>query len=91
EENKIQLLSDFVLENTSTIGVRYYPVERNTLKREIREYKTEYGYVKAKTVITPSGKKRIKVEYEDLKRMSKESNLPLQIIQEEIINSINFD
>ncbi|MEN8187351.1 MAG: nickel pincer cofactor biosynthesis protein LarC, partial [Bacteroidota bacterium] len=45
EENKIQLLSDFVLENTSTIGVRYYPVERNTLKREIREYKTEYGYV----------------------------------------------
>lgn len=32
-ENNIDKLSDYILENTSTIGIRYYPVQKKMLKK----------------------------------------------------------
>lgn len=83
-ENNIQKLSDFILENTSTIGVRYFPVNKRMLKREIKEIEIEFGKVQIKTVETPSGQKRSTIEYEDLIKLSKEHAIPLQILQQKI-------
>ena len=88
-ENNIQELSDFILENTSTIGVRYFPVSKKMLKREIDEIETEFGKVRIKTVETPSGQKRSTIEYEDLIRLSKEHAIPLQVLQQKISKTIN--
>jgi len=88
-EENIQKLSDFILENTSTIGVRYFPVSKKMLKREIKEIETEYGKVHIKTVEMPSGQKRSTIEYEDLIHLSKEHNIPLQILQQKISKTIN--
>jgi len=88
-EENIQKLADFILENTSTIGVRYFPVSKKMLKREIEEIETEYGKVHIKTVETPSGQKRSTIEYEDLIKLSKEHNIPLQILQQKISKTIN--
>lgn len=88
-EENIQKLGNFILENTSTIGVRYFPVNKKMLKREIKEIETEFGKVHIKTVETPSGQKRSTIEYDDLIKLSKEHAIPLQILQQKISKTIN--
>ncbi len=87
----IKQLSNFILENTSTIGIRYYPVNRIYLEREFKKFNSKYGEVNIKVVTTPSGKKRIKIEYDDLVSLNKKWDLPLQTLKQEIIKTINLE
>lgn len=74
---------EFILENTSAIGLRYFPVERMELQRENVLIETKFGAVKAKEVILPSGNKRTKVENDEVFRISKENNLsPMEVAKE---------
>lgn len=86
----IEKLSNYIFENTSTIGIRFYPVKGNRLKRDIREFTTKYGKVKVKIVSTPSGREKAKIEYEDLKKIHKETKIPLQVLQQELLKEINI-
>ena len=86
----IEKLSNFILEHTTTIGIRYYSVKRMVLKRKIKKVNSKYGSVNVKIVTTPSGKKRVKIEYEDMVVLSKKYNVPLHILQQEIIKTISF-
>ena len=88
---KIEQLSNFIFENTTTIGVRYYPVTGNKLDREIKEFKTAYGTVKVKIVTTPLGRKKAKIEYEDLIKIHKKTKIPLLTLQQEILKIIDLD
>jgi len=82
-------LSDYILENTSTIGIRYYEVERKTLDREIRKVQTKYGPVRIKIVITPSGNQRTTFEYNDLLTISKREDIPVIKLQHELLSFLN--
>jgi uncharacterized protein (TIGR00299 family) protein len=87
----LQSLTDYIFENTSTIGIRSYPVNVNRLKREIREFKTKYGKVKVKIVTNPSGSKKSKIEYKDLKEIHSKTGIPLQVLHNEILQMIKFN
>jgi uncharacterized protein (TIGR00299 family) protein len=88
---KIEQLSNYIFEHTSTIGLRYYPVTGNKLDREIKEFDTAYGKVRVKIVTTPMGKKKAKLEYEDLKNIHKETKIPFLTLQQEILKLIDLD
>jgi hypothetical protein len=67
---------------TSTIGLRYHPVARLKLAREIKEVDTRWGRVRVKVsrggdVVTLSP------EYEDCKRLAREHDVALRTILEE--------
>jgi hypothetical protein len=80
---KLDAVCDYILENTTTIGVRYYTVERKELNREAVSLETQYGAVQAKRVTTPSGKTRLKAEHEDLQRLAAEKGISvLQLLRE---------
>ena len=83
-EDYLSRVSDFILENTSTIGLRYYPVARHELKRKLFEIETKYGKVKVKEVTTPSGQKRFKIEYDSLWELSQKHQMSLQQLQMEL-------
>ena len=83
-ESQREAVCDFILENTTTIGVRYYPVERKELGREELSLETQYGAIKAKKVTTPSGKTRIKAEYDDLQRIAAEKEISVLLLKQEI-------
>ena len=89
--SKIDELSEYIFENTSTIGIRTYPVTGTKLERAIKEFETPYGKVKVKIVTAPSGNKKGKIEYDDLKRISEEINKPIYYLQKEIINLIHIE
>ncbi|RLD78128.1 MAG: nickel pincer cofactor biosynthesis protein LarC [Bacteroidetes bacterium] len=85
----IEKLSDYIFENTSTIGIRSYSVKGNRLEREIKEFVTKYGKVKVKIVTTPSGRKKSKIEYDDLIEIQRETKIPLLVLQQEILKEIH--
>jgi len=77
---KVKAVSDFLLENTSTIGVRSSPATRQILPRSLKTIKTSLGEVDVKEVELPSGKMRITVEYESAKKLSVKLNQPVSEI-----------
>ena len=80
QENNVQAVSDFLLENTTTIGVRSYPVSRQILPRTIKTVKTSLGDVDVKEVALPSGKSRITIEYESANKIAKQLDRPVSEI-----------
>lgn len=86
-------LIEYLLENTTSIGLRYYPVKRKVLSRKIRNIETSFGKATIKEVILPSGKIRMVPEYESCLAISEVNNLSLTEvflkINSEIINLDN--
>lgn len=65
-------LAALVIEETSAIGVRHYPVTRTVLPRRIEERETSLGKVRFK--ISGNGEKP---EFEDCRRLALERGIPL--------------
>ncbi|HLX38862.1 MAG TPA: nickel insertion protein, partial [Candidatus Binataceae bacterium] len=82
EAAKRDVLAKLLFAETSTIGVRFHPVARLKLRREIREVETRWGRIKVKfsegdgaTTATP--------EYDDCRKIASAQNVPLKTVMEE--------
>jgi len=84
-------LTQFVLTNTSTIGIRKYPVIKNMLERKTESIITKFGNVNVKTVYHKGKVLRSKPEYADCVALANKHNLSLYEIYREIDKSINSD
>ena len=80
-------LAQIILRETSTIGVRFYPVGRIILERSSQTLKTRYGAIKVKVVEEPNGTRRIGPEYDDLKRIANAKKIPLRLLYDEVVRS----
>ena len=88
QSENLEKISDYILENSTTIGVRYYPVQRKILSRRNISVQTKYGPVDVKEVTTPSGKKRHKIEFESIAEIRKKHNLNYSDLQEELYREV---
>ena len=80
-------LAGIVFRETTTIGIRTYPVHRLVLKRSAARVKTRFGAVKIKIIEEPDGTKRATPEYEDLRRIAAAKKIPLKILYDEVVRS----
>ncbi|HWP60184.1 MAG TPA: nickel pincer cofactor biosynthesis protein LarC [Candidatus Acidoferrales bacterium] len=80
-------LAEVVFRETSTIGLRYYPVSRTVLKRAVETVKTKFGPVRMKIVEEPGGAKRAVPEYDDLKQIAARKNIPLRVLYDEVLRA----
>ncbi|HLQ66876.1 MAG TPA: nickel pincer cofactor biosynthesis protein LarC [Candidatus Limnocylindrales bacterium] len=69
---------------STTLGLRVRREGRMELRRSITEVVTPLGTVRVKTAILPSGEERRVPEYEDLRRLARESGRPLVEIMETV-------
>ena len=83
-ESKKGELSEIVLKETTSIGLRYYETERKVLQREIREVDTEFGKVKVKIAKSGTDITKMMPEYEDCKRIAKKHKIPLIEVMKKI-------
>jgi len=83
-QDDLESVCEFILENTTAIGVRYYPVSRKILDRTEEAVSTEFGTIRVKTVTTPSGKERRKAEYEDLSKVAKQQGVSITGLKQSI-------
>ena len=77
-----------ILTETTTLGVRYYDIERRLLERKIITLKTDYGPVSAKKIRTPDGSSRIVPEYEVCRKIAIKENIPIRAVYEKIAQHI---
>ncbi|MBI5182842.1 MAG: nickel pincer cofactor biosynthesis protein LarC [Nitrospinae bacterium] len=83
DSKDIRRLTDLLLRETSTLGIRSYQVKRVKLERESREIETRYGYVTV--VIAKEGEKILKIspEYKECQEIARRYNVPLYQVYEE--------
>lgn len=74
-----------ILTETTTLGVRYYPVERRVLDREAVTIETVFGTVAAKRIHLPDGAVRISPEYEACREIAQKNHLPIRLVYEAIL------
>ncbi len=72
---KGECLASIIMEETTSIGVRFYEVERFVLPRKEQVMSTKFGEVAVKTVILPSGKTRTIPEYEACKELARKNDM----------------
>ncbi len=80
-------LANMLFRETSTIGIRHYPVKRMILKRAAKKVKTRFGPVKVKIIEEPDGTKRATPEYDDLRRIAAAKKIPLKSLYDEVLKS----
>jgi pyridinium-3,5-bisthiocarboxylic acid mononucleotide nickel chelatase len=81
-------LTKIIFQETSTIGIRYYPIARTILKRKSKKIKTRYGEVAVKIVGQPDGRKRAMPEYDDIKRIAAAQKLPIKLVHDEVMRIV---
>jgi uncharacterized protein (TIGR00299 family) protein len=80
--DKRESLADIIFRETTSIGVRFHEMSRVVMQREVRSVKTKYGTVKVK-VAEKGGIRKSMPEYEDCRKCSGQTGIPLiEVIEE---------
>jgi uncharacterized protein (TIGR00299 family) protein len=80
--DQIETVESILFTETTTIGVRRFPVERTVLYREPCQIETTWGTIDAKKVVLPNGNKKITPEFESVKRLAAENKISVREIFE---------
>ncbi|MBF1361529.1 MAG: nickel pincer cofactor biosynthesis protein LarC [Mogibacterium diversum] len=76
-----EILSEIIFDETTTIGVRYYVVQREELTRVRTLVDTELGQIEAKQVSTASGHTYTYPEYESMKTIASELGISMKSVR----------
>ncbi|MBI3755783.1 MAG: nickel pincer cofactor biosynthesis protein LarC [Deltaproteobacteria bacterium] len=81
-ENKKGAIMDVIFEETTTIGIRAYEVDRCCLERSMKEVSTSYGKVGVKISERDGKPVNIRPEYEDCKKIAEKKTVPLKQVMD---------
>jgi len=84
-KNIVPEMKSIIFNNSTTIGLREYPVTKTVLDRQEKEIETELGKVRVKCSYFQGKEIRFKPEFEDLKKLATLHGLSLNEV-EKIIN-----
>lgn len=87
-EDAVERLADVIFYETTSLGIRKYPVEKLMLDRQFEEISTIYGNVTVKNAYHHGACIKYKPEYEDCRRLATEKQLPLGQIYQEVYKVI---
>lgn len=80
-------ITEMLLVETLTLGVRYYPAQRRVLDRVIEEVETAYGSVRIKVARDGARTLHYQPEYEDCARLAAGAHAPLIEVQRAAIQA----
>ncbi|MFN0062863.1 MAG: nickel pincer cofactor biosynthesis protein LarC [Myxococcaceae bacterium] len=75
---KRDVLVNLLLAESTTLGVRYWPVERATLERQFETVETPYGAVRIKVGLRDGERLNAAPEFEDCRARAKEHGVPVK-------------
>ena len=76
-------LSELIFKETTTLGLRSYPVERQALERETVCIETRYGPIDVKVARMEGRIVNAMPEYEQCREAALRANAPLRVVEEE--------
>lgn len=80
-------MTELILANTTTWGVRRTTYDRYALERNIEEISTPYGSVRVKKG-TGYGVEKWKAEYDDMAELAKVNHIPLKEVERQVLGAI---
>ena len=80
----VNRIADFLITETTTIGLRWRIDNRLKIRREIKSVKTLYGDIRFKVAKNGNRTVNVSPEYDDCKRVAMEKNVPLKIVLEAV-------
>lgn len=82
-EKDLEALLDILFKETTTLGVRYHPVFRKKLKRQVKKVFTRFGTIEAKISETKNYVKVIP-EYDQCLKAAMEHGVPIETVKKEV-------
>jgi len=76
-------IADVLFSETTTIGLRYYPVSRLKLEREIKQVQTRWGAIRIKVSRQGSRVVNLSPEYEDCRSAAAKHGVALKTVMQE--------
>jgi uncharacterized protein (DUF111 family) len=89
EQAKLDAITSIILAETSSIGVRYYSASRIVSERNFVTVATEFGQAKVKVCYVQGRVSNVTPEYEDLKKLAAEQDVPLKVVQHAVWAAAN--
>ena len=83
------ILEEILFAETTTLGIRFYPVDRIEVYRETLSFKSTLGEIRVKIKKIRSKTVSVSPEYEDCKLVAQNLDLPLITIMKQIENEAN--
>ena len=90
-EANLNTLENILLTETTSLGLRAFPVEKTVLERKTSILKTKYGDVRIKSSYHNNKLIRQKPEYDDCKKISLTTGKSLTDIMSEIDSAMKME
>jgi len=84
KEDRKDLLIRRLLSETTSLGIRYYPAQRQLLARDQLTITTSLGEIRVKRIKDPEGSTRLIPEYEVCKMIALQKKIPLRVVYDTI-------
>ncbi|ENH96518.1 hypothetical protein J416_10491 [Gracilibacillus halophilus YIM-C55.5] len=81
-EKILDRMRDILLRETTTLGIRYYPLTVYRMERRVRSIETMYGYVSVKEGLHNGQVISQAPEFEDCRRLAEKHQIPLKKMYE---------
>ncbi len=88
EAGLLDRVKEVVFRETTTLGVRYYPVTMHRLERRFFAVQTEWGSVSVKEGFFRGESVQLSPEYEDCRRLAREAKVPIKRVYEAAAKAI---
>ncbi|RKQ14812.1 DUF111 family protein [Oceanobacillus bengalensis] len=76
--NTLDKMKNILLKETTTLGIRYYPITVHRMERRFIEIETKWGPVTVKQGIDQGHVFQSSPEYEDCRKIAETHNIPLK-------------
>lgn len=86
-KGEIEKLEAILFRETNTLGIRRWPVERHTLKREKQTVETEFGPIDGVVAHIDEATRSFSPEYESCRHIAQSRDLPLRLVYEAAENA----
>jgi hypothetical protein len=84
----VDVMKNVIFENSTTLGIREYKIDKHLLDRKEIEVETEYGVVRVKESYFKGERLRFKAEYEDCKKIAKEYEVSIAEVEKAVVRKM---
>ncbi len=90
-EDEREKLLDLLFNETTTLGIRSYQVERRALERRTVRVETQYGPIDVKVATLNGHIVKAMPEYEQCRQAARDADVPLRMVEEAVRNAFAKD
>lgn len=83
-KDRVEQMKDILFRETTTLGVRYYPLTVHRLERTFEKVSTEWGEVTVKRGMQDGQDVQWAPEFEDCRQIAEKHGIPLKRVYEQV-------